>query len=505
MKSALLCLLLAIALMMCGCGGGGGTTSNAGGQDSAYGPFQTRAVSGTPRVLTTSNGGPTVTAVVGSAFSKITYSPTPSLANTRIAFFKAAALTELFVAPSNDASLAQAVPGMTSVSSRPSWSRDGRIVVGRNITGTSAEIWVVNADGSNPHKIGFGLNPAWAPDNFHIAFAAFAQTGGEIWTMTSSGGSVTQLTNMGGNGTPFWSPDSSQIFFIHYNSATARHELWKMNANGSSQAMVLNAGDIDYAAINPQGNELVYDFNNDVDTFLYAVPYPIPTGQSGGLLAGASNNAFYDSPVWAPDGSKVLFREYVGGGVNLVMTTAGGNNRSVYASVSDTSLGSAGWEPFPLPQPFVSSSGGYVFGTTSSGFLYGLNGDGFSSFLTFTATTPTSATVSVDPVTPGQSNLIYRINADAITSIKFMNGFGSAVQTVTVPSGTKQALVGFNASTGGIVSILVGLKMNPLKSKQGVVYNGAFTGVFDAHGKNFAANGASQVVLSRSAEVASVR
>jgi len=87
-----------------------------------------------------------------------------------------------------------------------------------------------------------------------------------------------------------------------------------------------------------------------------------------------------------------------------------------------------------------------------------LNGDGFASFLNFTCTTPTSAVVTSDPVTPGQSNLIYRISGDAITSLKFMNGFGGAVQAPTLAAGTKQVTVAFNSKTGSIVSVLVGLK-----------------------------------------------
>ena len=445
-----------------------------------------------------------MTAVFGTAFSKITYSPTPNLANTRIAFERTGALNELYVAPSSDVSRAHVVPGMTSVYYAPSWSRDGRIVVVRNPTGSQSEIWVTNADGSNAHKIGYGGYPNWSPDNYHIAFYAYDGLHDQIETMTASGGSVVTISDGTSDDTnPIWSADGSQIFFIRFNSSSGHQELWKMNANGTSpQKVVATGGDIDFGAVNPQSNEIIYDVNANTFTELFATSYPL-----GQVAAFANDNgAIYQYPVWAPDGSKVLFSENTGNASFLKMASPGGNNKTVYASENDTSLGLAAWEPFPVAQPFVSSTGGYLVSNTSSGFLYGLNGDGFSSFLSFTCTTPSTATVTADPVTPGQSNLLYRLNGDAITSIKFLNGFGAAVSSVSTGN-AKQAVVAFNGGTGGIVSILIGLKMSPVISKNriGSVVNGVFTAVYDAHGKNLAPKGASTVTLGKDGEIVSVR
>jgi len=400
-----------------------------------------------------------VTAVFGTAFSKITYAPTPSVAASRIAFARGLfyASTQLYVANSNDPNSAHTLPGTFDASGgAPSWSRDGRIAFNRNITG-KYEIWVVNADGSNLHRISNpaanDTSPAWAPDNFHIAYAQYTTTG-QIYSMTASGGSVTLLSDgTADDSDPIWTPDSTQILFLRFNPNTGFHEIWRMNANGSSPIKLYGPNeDITGIAMSPLGTQLTFTLSTGP---LYIIDYPGFT--TGAPLANTANTT-NQLATWAPDASKIMFQSGSNGVSELDTVTGDALNRATFLNYSDNSLGGPAWEPFPVPQPFVSSTGGYVFGNASSGFLYGLNGDGFASFLNFTCTTPTSAVVTSDPVTPGQSNLIYRISGDAITSLKFMNGFGGAVQAPTLAAGTKQVTVAFNSKTGSIVSVLVGLK-----------------------------------------------
>ena len=260
-----------------------------------------------------------------------------------------------------------------------------------------------------------------------------------------------------------------------------------MNSNGSSQTKIYGSvQDIISMAESPLGNEFLLSQNMQSGSQLLVLSYP------GNVVTPVTTDAGvnFQGLGWAPDGSKVVFMKDTGTTSEVDTATPELNNRVSLISFNDRSVSAAGWEPFPVALPFVSSTGGYVLSNASSGFLYGLNGDGFSSFLSFTCTTPTTATVTADPVTPGQSNLIYRLNGDAITSIKYVNGFGAAVYSVST-GGAKQAVVAFNGGTGGIVSILIGLKMAPVASKtgDGAVYSGTFTGVYDAHGKNLAAAG----------------
>src|SRR5947207_8689786 len=127
MRTLLLLTCLCLALIAAGCGGGGGNTVSTSGQDGGFGPFLTRAQGGTPQVITTSGGGPTVTAVVGTAFTKIMYNPPASLFNTRIAYTRGTfgtfnSINLCWLDGSGD----HAIPHVFGAFGKLSWSRDGR-------------------------------------------------------------------------------------------------------------------------------------------------------------------------------------------------------------------------------------------------------------------------------------------------------------------------------------------------------------------------------------------
>jgi Tol biopolymer transport system component len=59
--------------------------------------------------------------------------------------------------------------------SGPHWSPDGTLILfGFNPSGTTGkdEIWLMNSDGSNKHKLGDGIDAVWAPEGQRIAFAS---------------------------------------------------------------------------------------------------------------------------------------------------------------------------------------------------------------------------------------------------------------------------------------------------------------------------------------------
>jgi len=97
---------------------------------------------------------------------------------------------------------------------------------------TVGELWVMNADGSNPRKLadadaGHGYAANWSPDGERIAFVvranpedARADQSNEdlisnIYIVDADSGALKQVTNLG-NGrveAPFWSPDGNTLAF----------------------------------------------------------------------------------------------------------------------------------------------------------------------------------------------------------------------------------------------------------------------------------------------------
>jgi len=97
---------------------------------------------------------------------------------------------------------------------------------------TVGELWVVNADGSNPRKLadadaGHGFAANWSPDGKRIAFVVRENPQDEtadqssdalisnIYVIDVASGKLTQITHLthGRVETPYWSPDGNTLTF----------------------------------------------------------------------------------------------------------------------------------------------------------------------------------------------------------------------------------------------------------------------------------------------------
>lgn len=142
-----------------------------------------------------------------------------------------------------------------------SWSPDGTRIVFLRDTYTSPEqysIFTIAADGSDLQRVtpqGMEVgDPDWSPDGSLIVFQSppEANQGGEqnIFTIHPDGTGLTQLTAHlsseadGKQGTfhPSWSPDGSQIVFIHNPGTNGVGDLWVMNADGTDLHLLVATG-----------------------------------------------------------------------------------------------------------------------------------------------------------------------------------------------------------------------------------------------------------------------
>jgi TolB protein len=103
-----------------------------------------------------------------------------------------------------------------------SWSPDMKQIAFRKIIGDgNSEVFVANADGSNPRNLTnnpfFDGWPAWSPDGRKIAFASNRRGHGyQIFVMDADGANVRLVANTEGRGTaPRWSPDGKTIYFTN--------------------------------------------------------------------------------------------------------------------------------------------------------------------------------------------------------------------------------------------------------------------------------------------------
>jgi Tol biopolymer transport system component len=90
------------------------------------------------------------------------------------------------------------------------WSPDGtRIAFSLN-----GMLEVMNADGSNPHALTPGDQPAWSPESSQIVFHVYdySRTDSGLWVIGANGTGLRQLTQ-GPDDHPSWSPDGKTILF----------------------------------------------------------------------------------------------------------------------------------------------------------------------------------------------------------------------------------------------------------------------------------------------------
>lgn len=132
----------------------------------------------------------------------------------------------------------------TAQNSHPTWSPDGsKIAFWSNREDSIRQIWVMNADGSNPTRLTFsGANdsdPDWSPDGAKIAFASDRDGNNEIYKMDSDGNNPVRLTNNTASDlSPVWSPNGARIAFA--SDRDGNNEIYAMNADGTSQTNLTN-------------------------------------------------------------------------------------------------------------------------------------------------------------------------------------------------------------------------------------------------------------------------
>ena len=103
---------------------------------------------------------------------------------------------------------------------------------------------------TTPNYEGF---PAWSPDGKTIAYVAEADGVLQVFTRSLGSSRRAQITRQPRDcKEPFWSPDSTRIYFI--SIAGDRDSLWAIGAAGGSPQLVL--ADVANAAISPDGKML---------------------------------------------------------------------------------------------------------------------------------------------------------------------------------------------------------------------------------------------------------
>jgi Tol biopolymer transport system component len=114
----------------------------------------------------------------------------------------------------------------------PRWSPTGRTIAFNSMQGARSHVYVVDASGGFPEVLTEGFMADWSADERWIYFSSLNGRDAQIWKIPARGGQPTQLTKNGGMG-PQKGPDG-QVFY----SRDGR--VWSVSAEGGESAAVVD-------------------------------------------------------------------------------------------------------------------------------------------------------------------------------------------------------------------------------------------------------------------------
>jgi len=123
----------------------------------------------------------------------------------------------------------------------PVWSGDSANIAftSNRIAANNFEIFRMKANGTLQTRlttsVGADQSPTWSKDGSKIAFASSRDGNFEIYSMPSSGGAATRLTdgNSSADTQPAFSPDGSLVAFTSDRDGTANTNIFTISATGT--------------------------------------------------------------------------------------------------------------------------------------------------------------------------------------------------------------------------------------------------------------------------------
>jgi len=506
---------LFLGLMAVGCGGGGG----AGSLGNVTGPTQKGNIgpiavsySGHPQAeINGSSNQVTAEGQAGASYTSLSMNPAPNLNSTFLLFtrYLSGSAYQIYTM-SPYSSQTQALLVHTSSNAYPTISHSGVIAFEANPFGTPTLV-TMKTDGSSERVLSVpgyaGGIPAISPNGQTITYQ---DSSGSVYTVPVGGGTPTKIyTGLGGSNDspPVWSPTSNVIAFTDFRSGTS---YWNTFTIASTGGATTNVTPLGY-----QDDEVLAQGWSPDGTTLACREYA-PGASTANLmtinLAGGSDNILTQSGFsdnfgsFSPDGGRIAFYRYSTGGATpgIYISDVVGSNLQLM--LEDPTTGASGpvesiaWSPFLESQTFVGAYGAI---TTSpvDGFLVAQCASQFASLLTFTATTPSTATISQSANNSNGAPMIYTLAADSINNVSYTNSYNGGHTSIPLTS-TPLTLVSIDAITGQVDLVapaVVGKahSMATRSSGTATTYTGQFSAIYDGNGKNLAPSGATTLEIDK--------
>tara|TARA_R110000796_G_scaffold231222_3_gene349076 strand:+ start:2032 stop:5214 length:3183 start_codon:yes stop_codon:yes gene_type:complete len=222
---------------------------------------------------------------------------------------------------------------------QPVYSPDGKYIAFTSDEDGGDNIWIMNADGTNPHPITtetFRLlnSPAWSPDSqYLVARKHFTGTrslgAGEVWMFHVAGGEGVKLTERPNEqkdlGEPAYSPDGRYIYFsqdstpgktFHYSKDSVKgiYKIKRYDAQtGDIEVLIEGTGGAIRPTPSPDGKTLAYIKRDGFQSTLYTLD--LKSGEETKLYDKLDRDmqetwaihGVYPTMSWTKDNKHIVF------------------------------------------------------------------------------------------------------------------------------------------------------------------------------------------------------
>lgn len=262
------------------------------------------------------------------------------IADTKLAFTRAAGRDKEIYVSDYDGAGAAAVTKNKSVGLTPVWSPDARSLAFTSYHRGYPDLYRVFPFERRPEQVlaafaGINSSPAWSPDGQHVALTLSKDGNPEIYLLTLGTGAFRRLTRHPAIDTePTWSPDGRQIAFVSDRTGSPR--IYAMDANGGNVRQITNGGVHTQPRWSPRGDALAYTAREG----RFNIWVVNADGSNARRLTEVGDN---QSATWSPDGRHIAFQTSRAGGWQIfAMFPDGSEQNPLFRGGSDTS---PSWSP----------------------------------------------------------------------------------------------------------------------------------------------------------------
>jgi serine/threonine-protein kinase len=197
----------------------------------------------------------------------------------------------------------------------PRISPDGHNLVFETDDGKEAVIWIYALSGGGPPRqltfVGRNRSPIWTPDGRRITFASDRDGNTTLFWQAADGSGTAERLLKGEATTAWrpeaWTPDGKTLAFV---SDSGVGDIWTLTVGGESKPkkFVESPANVRYTEFSRDGRWFAYSSTETGPSLMsfdiFVQPFP-PTGAKYRLTTTGARNA-----LWSPDGKELFYADY---------------------------------------------------------------------------------------------------------------------------------------------------------------------------------------------------